>query len=172
VRLHLGCGGIHLDGWVNVDRRYLPGVDRVDNIAILRHGYENVAEIYACHALDHFDRWTYPTVLRRWFQLLKPGGVLRISTPDFEWAANRYEETGDLRALTGQLYAGQDYPDNVRHWAWDFRMATEDLTAAGFVRVDEFEPFAPDASALRDERGRLRSLNVEAYKPDLTVGLP
>lgn len=164
MRLHLGCGNVHLDGWVNIDRRYLPGVDRVENIGILQH-YGNVAEIFCSHGLDHFSRWEYPHVLRRWFEILKPGGILRVSLPDFAWTVRQFIATGDLRSLTGQLYAGQDYPDNVRHFAWDYRMAEADMITAGFVKVGRFEPFADDASALRDEQGNLRSVNVIGYKP-------
>lgn len=166
MRLHLGCGDVHLEGWVNIDRRYQPGVDRVENIGLL-HRFEvgSVDEAYSCHALDHFSRWEYPHVLKRWAALLKPGGILRISLPDFAWAAKRYRDGMLLRDLTGQLYAGQDYPDNVRHFAWDFPTAKYDLMNAGLTNIERFEPFANDASALTDEYGNLRSLNIQGRKP-------
>jgi predicted SAM-dependent methyltransferase len=166
VRLHLGSGGIHLDGWVNVDRRYAPGVDRIDNIFILQHIPAGTVEsIYSAHALDHADRWTYKTVLRRWFQLLKPDGEIYLSMPDFEWTVLHYERTRDLLSLFGQLYASQDYPDNVRHWIWDWSAACLDLAEAGFTGFDRFSPFADDASKLTDDQGNLRSLNIKAVKP-------
>ena len=165
MRLHVGCGGVHLDGYVNIDRRWMPGVDLVANIGILPQVEpESIQRIYACHVLDHFDRWTYKTVLRRWYDILEYGGELLISLPDFEWTAQRYAETGDLGALTGQLYAAQDYDDNIRHFAWDFRQATRDLTSVGFKNVERFASFADDASRLIDDKGRPRSLNVVAYK--------
>jgi len=162
--LHLGCGNIHLDGWVNIDRRYQPGVDKVDNIGILQH-CETTDTIYSCHSIDHFDRWTYKNVLKRWFDLLNPGGRLYLSTPNFEWVVLNYQRTGDLRSMIGQLYAGQDYADNVRHWIWDLEMARADLLSVGFISVDLFEPFADDASKLVDSQGNKRSLNVVATKP-------
>jgi predicted SAM-dependent methyltransferase len=167
IKLHLGCGSIHLDGWINIDRRYQPGVDEVGNIGILQHyPAGGVEAIYSCHALDHFDRWTYKHVLRRWFDLLKPDCVLQLSLPDFWWAADQYAAGVGLDHLFGQLYAGQDYPDNVRHWAWDFAQACKDLSGVGFARVERvMVPFCDfDASAIRDSAGRLRSLNVNAYK--------
>lgn len=171
MRLHLGCGSIHIDGMANIDRRYQPGVDRVENIGILQHVAErSIDEIYACHALDHFDRWTYPMVLRRWAKLLKPGGALRISTPDFAWAVAQYSENGNLSALIGHLYAGQDYDDNVRHWCWDLKMARADLLEAGLSSIEIYDPAeylgdrASDCSLFRDAKGRYRSLNVVGYK--------
>lgn len=171
MRLHLGCGAIHLDGWVNIDRRYQPGVDRVENIGILQHfPLGGVETIYVCHALDHFDRWTYKMVLKRWFDLLTPYGELLISTPDFGWAVRHYQKTGRLEDLIGHLYAGQDYPDNVRHWVWDFAMAKRDLLSVGFAEVDYYRPTdyieVEDCSMLKGN-GEYRSLNVRARKKAL-----
>ena len=36
MKLHLGCGDKHIKGYVNIDIRYLQGVDEVDNVARLR----------------------------------------------------------------------------------------------------------------------------------------
>lgn len=171
MRLHLGSGGIHLEGWVNIDRRYQPGVDRVENIGILNHfPIGEVDEIYICHALDHFTRWEYKNILGRYHDLLRPGGVLRIATPDFAWTATQYAETGKLEDLIGQLYAGQDYPDNVRHFIFDFRTVDLDLRAVGFRKVELYDPVEflkgqpSDCSTFTDAKGRYRSLCVAATK--------
>jgi predicted SAM-dependent methyltransferase len=96
VKLHLGCGDFHLDGgWTNIDQRMQPGVDKVDNIGILRrHKPGTVDLIYCSHAFDHFSRWDYPRVLRRWHELLKPDGVLWLSTVDFKVVADLYLNGG------------------------------------------------------------------------------
>mgnify|MGYP000730920014 CR=1 FL=1 len=47
IKLHLGCGTKHLEEYTNIDIRYLPGVDEVNNIRFLRNYKENtVDEIY------------------------------------------------------------------------------------------------------------------------------
>jgi hypothetical protein len=184
MKLHLGCGDISIPGYINIDRRYHPAVDVVDNIGILQHTPDNSAdEIYSCHALDHFDRWHYKTVLKRWFNILKPGGVLRMSMPDWQAAWARYKMTNELEPLIGHLYAGQNYEDNVRHWIWDFSMATRDLEEIGFKDIQRFDAVkwwtddllplgaeASDCSTLHwDVTGfprLLRSLNITARKPD------
>ena len=83
LKLHLGCGTKHIPGFVNIDIRYLPKVDEVNNIKFLRNYKVNSADlIYACHVLEHFSRWDYKNVLRRWYEILKPGGILRLGVPD------------------------------------------------------------------------------------------
>ena len=102
MKLHLGCGTKHLSGYTNIDIRYLPGVDEVNNIRFLRNYKENtVDEIYACHVLEHFGRWEYKEVLRRWFEILKPGGRLRLAIPNFSAICSYYTKTGDLKSLIG-----------------------------------------------------------------------
>lgn len=164
LKLHLGCGNVTLPGYRNIDRRYQPGVDEVNNIGLLQHYEPNsIEEIYACHCLDHFDRWTYKTVLKRWFDLLAPGGVLRISTPDFEATVQRYIDTANLGALIGQLYAGQDYEGNCRKWTWDFRLAMLELWNIGFRQIARY-----DAKAFLDslDGNPQRDASVYTWGPD------
>lgn len=178
LRLHLGCGAVALPGFTNIDQRYQPGVDEIDNVALLRR-YEpgTVALIYSCHVLDHFSRWEYKHVLARWAALLRPGGLLRIATPDFEAVARYYALHCDVRDLTGMLYAGQDYPGNVRHFIFDLQMLSEDLVSVGLENVHRYDALATDYAMIDDcsqafmprgdkRQGALMSLNVEAFKPE------
>lgn|SRR3990167_4490740 len=166
MKLHLGCGGFILPKpWVNIDSRYQPGVDSVDNIGILRR-YEpdSVEEIYCCHALDHFSRWDYPRVLKRWHEMLKPGGRLRISTVDFEAVACEYSNGCSLSNLIGALYAAQDYESNCRKMIWDSELLHRDLGDAGFREWSRYVSDINDCSNATLPSGRRLSLNVEAFK--------
>lgn len=165
LKLHVGCGDVHLNGYVNIDSRYQPGVDRVDNIGILKRYSENsVDEIYACHCLDHFSRWEYPRVLKRWFDLLVPGGVLKISTIDFHAIVELYEFGKSLKDLIGCLVAAQDYDSNVRRMHWNYVTLDRDLKDAGFSSVTRlFVPFEDDCSSAKID-DILISLNVRAQK--------
>jgi predicted SAM-dependent methyltransferase len=110
MKLHLGCGDKHIKGYVNIDIRYLPGVDEVDNVARLRkYKTDSISVIYASHVLEHFGRWEYMDVLKRWYEILKPGGTLRLGVPDFGGIVDYYQKTKDLRVVSGMLYGGQDY---------------------------------------------------------------
>ena len=101
-RLHLGCGTKHLDDYINIDIRYLPGVDEVNNIKFLRNYSDgSIDEIYACHVLEHFGRWEYKDVLRRWYELLSTNGLLRIAVPNFEAVCHHYVKNNNLKSLMG-----------------------------------------------------------------------
>lgn len=177
MKLHLGCGDVRLEGFVNIDARYGPAVDRVLNAGILQKYYpaNSVDLIYASHILDQFDRWTYPEVLKRWCSVLKPGGILRLAVVDFQAVAELYLGGCQLRTLQGLLCSGQDYPGNVRHVLWDRALLTNDLILAGFGEIRSWDWRTVEHSATDDysrayiphldfEKGRLVSLNLEAVK--------
>lgn len=84
-RLHLGCGNVGLPGYVNVDVMQTLGVDVVDDIRFLKRFPSNSAsQIYACHVMEHFGHEEIIPILRRWFDILMPGGEIRISVPDID----------------------------------------------------------------------------------------
>src|SRR4051794_24613530 len=97
LRLHLGCGGMYLEGYRNID---LPpsehGVqegirpDEYADITQLDYPPATVDEIRLSHVFEHFDRPTAIRLLIDWHRFLKPGGLLYIETPDFERNARRF----------------------------------------------------------------------------------
>jgi predicted SAM-dependent methyltransferase len=174
-KLHLGCGTKHIEGYTNIDIRYLPGVDEVNNIRFLRNYKNNsVDEIYACHVLEHFGRWEYKTVLSRWFELLKPGGVLKLAVPNFSSICSHYVKTGNLNSIMGLLYGGQDYDENYHYITFDFNSLNNDLSTIGFKTIREYNYKTTDHAHIddfskaylphMDENGILMSLNIEAIK--------
>ena len=176
MKLHLGCGNKYIEGYVNIDIRYLPGVDEVNNVGRLRnYKSHSIDVIYASHVLEHFSRWEYESVLKRWYELLKPGGVLRLGVPDFGEIVEYYNKTKDLRSVSGMLYAGQDYPENNHYWVWDFNTLSKELKEIGFNNVYRYDWRQTEHSDIDDytqsylphfdkENGVLLSLNVEAIK--------
>lgn len=175
TKLHLGCGTKHIEGFTNIDIRYLPGVDEVNNIRFLRNYKNDSADlIYACHVLEHFSRWEYKNALTRWYEILKPGGVLRLAVPNFSAIASRYIQTGNLNEIMGLLYGGQDYDENYHYVTFDFNSLNNDLTSIGFSVVREYnhtktehaliDDFSQAYLPHLDPNGKLMSLNIEAVK--------
>ena len=176
IKLHLGCGEKHIDGYINIDIRHMSGVDKVDNIRFLRSFKDNSVDvIYACSVLEHFSRWDYMSVLKRWYDLLKIGGIIRIGVPDFESIVSYYNKNKDLLVLIGLLYGGQDYNENFHHMCWDFKNLKLDLEKIGFKNVNRYnwkdtEHFLVDDFSqaylphMDKEYGLLMHLNVEAKK--------
>jgi len=85
--VHLGCGYRHLDGWVNLDMIRNPSVDVVWN---LRRGLPfedgSCAFIFSEHIVEHVAKPDAMALCSELLRVLKPGGVVRLSTPD----AGRY----------------------------------------------------------------------------------
>jgi len=160
IKLHLGCGSVHIDGFVNIDDTYLPSVDVVDNVQFLRRFEEGSVDlIYASNVLEHLGRWGYKTALQRWYELLKRDGVLRLSVPDFNALCEYYMETKDLETMYCALYGGQDNKNNFHYWCWDFGTLKQDLSDVGFVDIRRYD-------RNRTEHGHIRdwSLNYMPYR--------
>lgn len=175
LKLHLGCGTKHIPGFVNIDIRYLPKVDEVNNIKFLRNYKNNTVDIiYACHVLEHFSRWDYENVLRRWYDILKPDGVLRIAVPNFKAICSYYQQTNNLQTIMGLLYGGQDYDENFHFVTFDFDTLSKSLKKIGFKDVKEYDwkqtehfqvdDFSKAYIPHMDQTGILMSLNLEAKK--------
>lgn len=175
MKLHLGCGTKHLKGFINIDIRYLPGVDEVNNVKFIRNYNSNSIDlIYACHVLEHFSRWDYKNVLTRWYDVLKPNGILRLAVPNFESICKYYQSTKDLKSIMGLLYGGQDYEENYHYVIFDENNLKNDLYDIGFTNVYKYdyntvEHFDIDDYSKSylphfDKNGLLMSLNLEAKK--------
>lgn len=94
-RLHIGGHQIRA-GWEILDA--LPG-DHVDHVCDARDlscfADGTFTEIYASHVLEHFDyQEEIFSVLKEWYRVLRPGGILYISVPDLERLCRLYLAPG------------------------------------------------------------------------------
>lgn len=179
MKLHLGCGDRHIDGFINIDARRSEATDIVGDITRLRErSFENgsVDLIYACHILEHFDKHEYPKILEDWYALLKPGGILRLSVPDFDMVLDHYTEHRDITKLYGLVCGGQKNALDYHYMIWDEKTLIEACKKAGFKgkcrywdwretehsHIDDYsQAYLPH---MDKENGKLMSLNMEFYK--------
>lgn len=178
MKLHLGCGSRYIPGFVHVD--FLPAshVDIVGPVEQLPMGDQSVSLIYASHVLEHFDRHAYKEVLEEWFRVLKPGGILRISVPDFAACAAAYYENGladGLSGLVGLIVGGQRDGYDYHKMIFDEEFLRRDLLDTGFREVRRWDWRMTEHSQVDDysqayiphlhkDDGRHMSLNLEAIK--------
>jgi SAM-dependent methyltransferase len=174
-RLHLGCGPINKPGFINIDGISMPHVHFVQGIARLaRFADESVDFIYCSHALEHFPRASTQSILREWHRILRKGGRLCLSVPDFDLILAIYLDTGrSMPATLPPLFGGQNYPFNFHHTAFNRASLTDALLGAEFQTVQEWSPGCdaehdmPDWSSQPIRIGELEfpiSLNLEATK--------
>ena len=143
LKLHLGCGQKYLSGYVNID--YPPAEHTVMNvkadvysdIRALRYENNSVDEIRAHHVFEHFSRAEALKMLFLWRRWLKPGGVLRLETPDFGKCALLYANSGfKYRMELGRHMLGSQEAKWAYHYDfWDKEKFRYVLRESGFVDI-------------------------------------
>jgi len=161
LKLNLGCGHTPLEGYVNVDRRELPGVDVVADVGDLPFEEGSVREISSAHLLEHFPQ----EMLRRrllpaWRALLIPGGIFRAVVPDGEamltGVAGGSYSFSDFREV---LFGAQDYDGDFH-----FNLFTPD-SLIGLLEEAGFKDVRVNARARRN--GKCFEFEVSGVKPSL-----
>ncbi len=84
LRLHLGCGSVRLEGYVNLDKYPTKGADRVMPADRLYYDDASVDEIYSSHMLEHLGPEELESATKEWRRVLKPGGKVTVRCPNFE----------------------------------------------------------------------------------------
>lgn len=101
TRVHLGCGRNLLDGWANLDMDGPGGVVRFDLNRPLPFPSGSVDHVFSEHFIEHVRLEQATALLTECARILRPGGVLRVSTPDLvrlvdEYRAGRTDEWTDM----------------------------------------------------------------------------
>jgi predicted SAM-dependent methyltransferase len=176
VLVHIGCGKVNSPEFINVDAQPFPHVHIVtEDITHLDDFKSGTVDlVYMCHILEHFKADEVEKVLSETKRILKAGGVLRISVPDFDSLIEVYNASGkDVYAISKQLMGGQDNQYNIHYSVLNRKMLTELLKQAGFREVVSWDPdncqyhnFKDKASRKLKVEGKeyLISLNLEAVK--------
>lgn len=173
--LHLGCGPVAHPRFVNVDAYPYPHVHHVraiDDLSPFRDG--SAALVYACHCLEHFCTAEIPRVLGEWYRVLRPGGILRLSVPDFDRLVAIYAaHDRDIESISLPLLGGQDNRYNFHHAVFTAKSLTRLLQECDFREVRAWEPGSYDLTTFDDWSSRKVSfkgiehpvsLNLEAVK--------
>ena len=177
IKLHLGCGSRYIEGFIHIDLidnyDHINHITSVDNLTM--YPDNSVDLIYCSHVLEHFKRSHVPAVLKEWYRVLKPAGLLRLSVPDFEKLIEVYLKYEDLKLIIGPLYGRQDHELNIHYTTFDYPSLCVLLQEAGFKNVRWYNWKETEHSHIDDysqayiphmdkENGILISLNLEAIK--------
>ena len=92
-KLQLGCGRNWLEGWLNSD--YFPrnsDILQLDVTVALPFENDTFDYIFSEHVIEHISYPEGAYMLEECFRVLKPGGVLRVGTPDLAFLVSLYRE--------------------------------------------------------------------------------
>lgn len=94
LKLHLGCGTVYKDGWINIDNNSDKNIKKLDLNYDLSDGIpfekDSVDYIYNEHFLEHLTVEEGQVFLKDCLRVLKKGGVMRIAMPDLEYSVKEY----------------------------------------------------------------------------------
>ena len=169
-KLHLGCGKRDFGPeWIHIDGSKFSHVSH-HNVKKLPFLSGTVDVIYASHLIAYFDRFEIMDVLHEWKRVMKPGGILRLATPDFWKMVKLYQDQKiKLDDIHGPLYGRMEmgYKFIYHKTVYDYPSLSRYLMLAGFKNIRRYDHRQTEhalfddhsAAYLRDE---LISLNVEA----------
>lgn len=165
ICLHLGCGNKNDPRFINIDADAYPNVHFIQNIENLNNFASNSADlIYATHVLEHISHRKLVSVLKEWYRVIKPGGMIRISVPDFDILIEAYRNSGNnLGHIMEPLMGGQNYENNYHRSAFTEKYLSELFNKVGFSNIKRWDALKSDYKF--DDFSKFKgSLNLEANK--------
>ncbi len=136
LKIHLGCGPHHLDGWINIDNQPYSSVDRVLDVT-REFPFENVSFIFGEHFVEHLQYRQALTLLRECRRALRDDGVLRLSTPNLDWVwASHYRRVlNDEEQIAGCFALNRAFRGWGHQFLYNFGTLAATLRDAGFAKV-------------------------------------
>lgn len=119
MKLHLGCGEVYLNGYVNIEFplsnhsvQQKSVADVYKDILTLKYTAGSVDEIRLHHVFEHFTRPIALALLASWWSWLKIDGLLRIEVPDFDKTAlrvlNPFTKNGQKCVALRHIFGSQE----------------------------------------------------------------
>lgn len=172
ILLHLGCGAQKDKRFINIDAAPYPNVHYVQGVEELKIFPNKYADlIYVSHVLEHVSHRELINVLKEWRRVLKCGGILRISVPDFDQIIDIYgQEKRNIDKIKDPLMGGQDSKYNFHKSVFNEDYLTKLLLQANFCQARRWSPKNDEYYSFNDWAGKYIdgkypiSLNIEAVK--------
>jgi predicted SAM-dependent methyltransferase len=169
--LHIGCGDINLEGWINLDARNRDHVHiQTDKLDLVQFANDSLGVIYLSHVLEHVSFAEAESILKNFHNKLRDGGMLLISVPDFESLVKIYHQSeGNLSLIRKALLGGQDYEYNFHKSVYDFKFLQELCINSGFKLAQKYETVKEFGAEIGDFstyeiNGIPVSVNIQAFK--------
>ncbi len=94
IPLHIGCGTLYKEGWINIDNNSDHNIQNLDINYNLAHGIpfpdNSVDYIYHEHFIEHLSLDEGLSFLKECHRVLKKGATMRIACPDLDQLIQHY----------------------------------------------------------------------------------
>jgi len=189
-RLNLGCGINVVDGWLNVDQiTGPPGVVFLNGSSHWPYKDHSFEVVLCEHMIEHVNKEIGEIILAEIFRILRPGGSVRLVTPDLNFLGRVLNEQSpqidlyldrmreflgvELSRCDAVNAAFRNYGHSYIYTPAELRRQME---GAGFVNIVETRGGQPDnpifigaeghGAVIGDDVNALEAFGLEARKPD------
>lgn len=134
-KLHIGCGRVPLDGWINTDICVNESIKYLDASRIFPFKEETFQYIFSEHLFEHLEVSLGISMLNECYRILESGGRIRLSMPNLEFLIRMYNNPDEplhrqyiewsltnFNPFVAGLFPGKDYPmafivnNFIQHW--------------------------------------------------------
>jgi predicted SAM-dependent methyltransferase len=153
-KLHIGCGGNYLKGWFNTDLFPNARRTKLDSTKTFPYPDNTFDYIFTEHMIEHVPYAAGQVMLRECYRVLKPGGILRLITPDVKFLMSLYNDrekqiNKDYIKWNSELFFKDGSPHTAtsvinnfyRDWGhryiYDIPTMRDAMTKAGFSEIKE-----------------------------------
>jgi predicted SAM-dependent methyltransferase len=191
--LHIGCGPHHLYGWLNTDVVTSNDALYLDATQPLPFPENTFSFIFSEHMLEHIPIDAAQVFMQECNRVLKPGGVLRLATPDMAFlfalwegkdpsTSARYFSNAARHFVKYPRLANKCTTINNFFYNWghcfiyDQETITHVMRLSNFQRIQRVEVGESDNTALQrlerhglsisDEFNKLETMVMEGTKPN------
>ncbi|MBM3210890.1 methyltransferase domain-containing protein [Candidatus Poribacteria bacterium] len=193
-KLQIGSGMNAIEGWLNTDINPRKGIIYLDAYKKLPFENNTFHYIFNEHFIEHLPYRMGEKMLKECYRILKPGGKIRISTPDLQFLIKLYGENktqsqkeyiqwaadimfpDDLKGISEDTFVINNFFYNWEHkFIYDENSLTNLLISCGFINVLRYDIGESDDDNLRnlehhgfiigDKQNRIESMAFEATKP-------
>lgn len=138
IKLHLGCGEVSKEGYLNIDWRKTIATNYVSNVSSIPLKNNSVSIIESYHVLEHLSKNEAINTLEKWFKLLEVGGKIVIECPNFDEAVREYLDGNTHRIYN--VFGYRRFPGDAHQFGYSFERLKETLLSLGYTDVEQASP--------------------------------
>lgn len=177
--LNVGCGENVHQGFINLDYKWRPNMQLCWDITKgLPIPANSIKGIFSEHCLEHIVYSQCCSVLKEFYRILRPSGVVRIIVPDAELYLDLYQKDKQGESVEFPYVSKQDlqngftpimavnrvFRDHGHLFAYDARTIEVMLDKIGFddIRKESFMNGRDSNLLIDSEKRNIESLYIEA----------